>query len=136
ADFFCERSPATPRPPSLGSCLQRSRSLCPRLVLPYRSPTSFPEFRAMHRRASAFLPVLGLITLVAVPVVWRLAAAPPVVASPALTASPLFASSSTSEGTADLHVALLRAGISPQSLAAIGAPTGGIPGLVAAAEQH
>lgn len=90
----------------------------------------------MNRRASAFLPVLGLITLVAIPVVWRLAAAPPVVASPALATSPLFASSSSNEGTADLHVALLRAGISPQALAAIGAPTGGIPGLVSAAEQH
>lgn len=81
----------------------------------------------MNRRAAALLPVVSIVALVAVPLAWR-----------ALTPTAVVAAS-TLDGEAsgaNLEVALLRAGVSPAGLAAVGAPTQGIFGIVDAARTQ
>ncbi len=98
----------------------------------------------MKRRAAALLPVLGLLTLVALPIAWRLAAPAPIPApspspttiAPTISTSSLFAQASEGNASSNLEVALLRAGVSAQSLAAVGAPTQAIFGIVDAAREH
>lgn len=92
----------------------------------------------MTRRASALLPVLGLVTLVAVPLAWRLLTPPVAAAAIAplgpLPLGPALAAQGASGG--GLELVLLRAGVSPNALAAGGAAPQSLSGLVDSAEAH
>lgn len=89
-----------------------------------------------HRRAAALLPAVALVALIATPIVWRLTASPTlIVPEPAVMPAPAFAVEA-GQGESDLHVSLLRAGVSPDALAAVGVPTNVIATLVTAAQAH
>jgi len=91
----------------------------------------------MHRRAAALLPVLGLVTVVALPIAWRILNPTSLVAAPVATAlNP--SATFTFEGAAgsSLEVALMRAGVPHEALAAVGASGHGLSGLVHAASTH
>jgi len=90
----------------------------------------------MQRRAAALLPILGLIALVAAPIAWRFVAASPTLVIPTSAAGSLLLPQGEAQGNSNLEVALLRAGVSADSLAAVGAPTQSIFGIVDAARAH
>lgn len=92
----------------------------------------------MNRRASTLFPIVGLVVLVALPIAWRFWA-PPIAAAALAPTAPLLLTSTTvpdGEASSGVEVALLRAGVSPKALAAVGAPTQGLFGLVEAAQTH
>lgn len=89
-----------------------------------------------HRRAAALLPVVALVALVATPIVWRLTASPTLIVPEPIVIPVPAVTVEAGQGEADLHVSLLRAGVSPDALAAVGVAANGVSVVVAAAQTH
>lgn len=91
----------------------------------------------MNRRAFALLPLVAMVGFVAVPVAWHFSLSP--VAAMSTGMPPLLLTATLlpdGPSNSDLEVALLRAGISAQSLAAVGLSSQSLAGLVDAAQTH
>ena len=88
----------------------------------------------MHRRASAVVPLVAIIAVASVPLWWRFLVPPaPVIAAPIVLSPIVIPDGPSNDG---LEVALLRAGISAEHLAAVGVPAQSVSALLDAASSH